>query len=178
MDPIWPERDHHRLRSDLRNHLPPPPWLSQLPLYKLGAAARSANAALGAALEPTGLSINEFAALAVVATIGPISQRGIGMRLRLDRTSTSELIKRLETRDCILRERDERDRRAWLISTTETGDRLLESAADPIALAERSFFGRLNRIEIDRLCALVESLSSLRLLKEEFQFSRGGQRVF
>lgn len=92
-------------------------------LYQLGLVhreiARHALAELGS---------QGFTALAVVAKYGPLRIGDIAERLSIDVSVASRQVAALEASGYVSREADEHDRRAWRVSATETGRRVVRES--------------------------------------------------
>lgn len=84
------------------------------------------------------VTVSEAHALMEVAR-GPLPQAELVTRLRLEKSSVSRLVGRLEQRRWLARERDPADGRAVLLQLTEEGRR----AAEQLAAARAHRFSRL-----------------------------------
>jgi DNA-binding MarR family transcriptional regulator len=80
-----------------------------------------------------------------------IDQTEIGLDLGLDRTTTADVVRRLELKKCVKRDVDPTDRRARRVFITKEGDRVLQklyprmiAASDrmlaPLSAARRKMF--------------------------------------
>src|SRR5947208_6698105 len=101
-----------------------PHTLTSRTAYLLTRAAARANAMGEHDLEPLGISPREYSVLAVLAERSPLSQTRIAAILGLDRTTILKLGASLERKRLVVRERDERDRRAYAIALTPLGDQV------------------------------------------------------
>ena len=111
-------------------------------------------------LEPLGLVIRQFAALALLGAEGPLSQQALGERIACDRTTMVELMDELESRGLTERRRNPSDRRAYAIELTEHGRSVLADAQERLGEAEEAMFAPLSPEERERLRGLL-----LRLLR-------------
>jgi DNA-binding MarR family transcriptional regulator len=136
-----------------------PRALAEYTSYSLAEAGRAATRVLEQALDPLGLGVREFGALATVVAIGPLSQQTLASRLAINRTTAGELVTDLEIEGYLYRERNPRDLRRWAIRPTDDGLHLLELAADAVADAERDHFARLSADERARLQALLDAIA-------------------
>jgi DNA-binding MarR family transcriptional regulator len=136
-----------------------PRALAEYTSYSLSEAGRAATRVLEEALDPLGLGVREFGALATLVAIGPLSQQSLASRLAIDRTTAGELVTGLEIEGYLYRERDPRDLRRWAIRPTRDALHLLELAADAVTDAERDHFARLSTVERGRLQALLDAIA-------------------
>lgn len=100
------------------------------------------------------LTPRQFAALAMIAECGEVSQNHLGRLVAMDPATTQGVVKRLAERGLVVAGPDEADRRRHVWRTTATGTRLLtratpaaEAISDetlaPLSPAERRTFLRL-----------------------------------
>lgn len=78
------------------------------------------------AFAPTGLTPRQKALLIIALQHPGASQNELAERIAIDRNSFAEMVKRLVARGLMRRERSEADARAWSLTITERGERLLE----------------------------------------------------
>lgn len=115
--------------------------------------ARRLRAATHAALAPLGLSPHQARALRIIGDSGPVRPSAIAAHLRIAPRSATEVLDALAERGWVARSADPADRRAALISLTESGR----------ALAER--VTELQRQESERLLGVLDA-DALRELGE------------
>jgi DNA-binding MarR family transcriptional regulator len=115
--------------------LPAP--LLQFPSFLLFQLARQARR-IGGAVHQDDLRMPHVTVLATIDEFGPAAQKDISRRLRIDASDLVSLLDDLEERGLVRRQRDERDRRRYLVTITESGTRVLR---DRLAT-----MGRLNDI--------------------------------
>jgi DNA-binding MarR family transcriptional regulator len=72
------------------------------------------------------LSLSEALALTELAARSPLSQRELGDRLQLEKSSVSRLVAGLERQGWLTRERDPENRRLYRCALTEHGLRVVE----------------------------------------------------
>src|SRR4029077_15306939 len=77
------------------------------------------------ALQPLGLIPPDLGILSNLDSSGPQSQRDLGHRLKIDRTTMVGRIDELEERGLVERESDPDDRRAYLINLRPAGKKAL-----------------------------------------------------
>jgi MarR family transcriptional regulator, lower aerobic nicotinate degradation pathway regulator len=117
-----------------------PAALAHWPGYLLAFVGEQATARFEAALAHHGIRSKHAAALVVVAAEGPMSQRALGRRLRIDKSPMVGLVDDLERLGLAERGRSESDRRVRTIRLTTKGRSVVRSvtqAAD--AENERTF---------------------------------------
>src|SRR3954452_2637309 len=99
----------------------------------LGRAHEAHRVLSVAALAPLGLSPKAFGALTVLDAEGPLSQRRLGERQGIDRTTAVSVVDDLERQGAVERRRDPDDRRAYSLHLTARGRRLLTRARAAVA---------------------------------------------
>jgi DNA-binding MarR family transcriptional regulator len=85
------------------------------------------------------VSVSEAHALMELGRGAPLSQRELGERLRLEKSTVSRLVSQLEARGWAVRGPDDADGRAVRVRLTERGER----AASELADARRAKFARV-----------------------------------
>jgi DNA-binding MarR family transcriptional regulator len=110
------------------------------------------------ALAPLGLSVKAVGALTVLDAEGPLTQRRLGERQGIDRTTAVAVVDELERLGAVERRRDPRDRRANALHVTASGRRLLARARTAVAAAEDAFLAPLPDAERRRLRAALRTL--------------------
>ena len=116
-----------------------PEALSARTAYMLARAAARAHAMGERDLEPLGISAREYAVLEVLAERSPLTQTRIADILALDRTTILKLGASLEHKGLVVRERDERDRRAYAVALTHAGHRIRRRALTRLVDSEERF---------------------------------------
>ncbi|MCU0633756.1 MAG: MarR family transcriptional regulator [Gemmatimonadaceae bacterium] len=111
--------------------------------YLLVESAHVVRRATAKVLAPLGVTPREFGVLDTLATDGPMTQRALGERRRVDRTSMVALIDDLEARGLVLREVDPEDRRAHAVCVTPRGRRLALEARAEVEAVEADFLAPL-----------------------------------
>ena len=111
--------------------------LDQMVCFALYAAARATNRCYVSLLKPWGLTYPQYLVLVLMWTHKSLSVKEVAEYLKLDSGTTSPLIRRLETRGFLTKERSLDDERAVVISITEAGTALREELAHiPSRVAE------------------------------------------
>lgn len=97
------------------------------PLY---ACSRAMTRAYGPLLEDAGLTYTQYITMMALWEYGPMSVRELGDRLLLDSGTLTPLLKKLEARGLVVRQRDEDDERKLVVTLTEQGQDLEAVVAD------------------------------------------------
>ncbi|MEW1797932.1 MULTISPECIES: MarR family winged helix-turn-helix transcriptional regulator [Streptomyces] len=118
------------------------------------AVARAADARVGA----LGLGVGQHLVLKMVAEVGPCSQRVLSDELRIDRTVMVGVCDGLEQAGHVRRERDPADRRAYAVTITESGRRLLARAEDAVPDFLDGTFQALSATERRQLSGILGKL--------------------
>ena len=125
-----------------------------LALYR---ASRAMTAGYRPILAELGLTYPQYLVMALLWEDGTLSVGRIGARLRLDSSTLSPLLKRLESLGLVLRRRSVTDERSVDIELTGSGSALRESArAIPAAVCEST---GLPPQDLQRLVAELRVLS-------------------
>ena len=153
-----PEKPLPSLAATRAKSVPLPSSLSVWTGYLLSRAAQQCRSYFDALVEPLGIHGRHFGVLAVLGEGKPMSQVEMGERLGIDRNTMVLLLDDLEGRGLVTRRRDPRDRRAHLVSLTDTGRDVL---AESTALAQRTndeVFAPLSVAERAQLHSLLSRL--------------------
>jgi DNA-binding MarR family transcriptional regulator len=130
--------------------------------YLLYRAAASSTAMADAALKQLGLTARQVGILTLVVERHPMTQRQLGETLGVDRTTMVALLDDLEAKGLVERQRDTRDRRAFLIQPTAKGveeqgravqelDEMASAFLHPLSEAQRRQLADLLRLLEPRL---------------------------
>lgn len=128
--------------------------------YLLGQAHFMHRSLADRALRPLGLRPKEFGALLILVKEGPMSQRALGERQRVDRTTTVAVVDELEGEDLVQRRPSAYDRRAHELHVTRKGRRVLTKALDVALRVEEDFLRPLSSEERRQFRKLLERLIS------------------
>jgi DNA-binding MarR family transcriptional regulator len=109
---------------------------------------------------PFDLTPLQFAVLDALATDGPQDQVTLGGAVALDRTTISTVIRNLEQRRLLRRDRSARDQRAKIVTINAAGKKLLQQALDAVAAAQARIVAPLDAEETRQLLALLEKLAT------------------
>ncbi len=101
----------------------------------------------------------QFAVLSSLLYDGPQDQVTLGGAAALDRTTISLVIRKLEARRLVRRERSEHDQRAKIVTITAAGKYLVHEALPAVEAAQRRILDPLETAEAAQLVALLEKLA-------------------
>jgi DNA-binding MarR family transcriptional regulator len=129
--------------------------------FALYTASRMIVRAYGPLLEPLGLTYPQYLALLVLWEHDGVSVKALGERLALDSATLTPLLKRLEQRGLVTRERDADDERVVRVHLTTEGRALKQKAKKvPVALAcKAGFEDEESFAELERLRRELHALS-------------------
>jgi DNA-binding MarR family transcriptional regulator len=128
--------------------------LIESPAFVLMQAGRLAMAWTAEALELFELSVQQFATLALIHRLGPMSQAAAADRLGISKAAMSELATSLERAGLAERRMgmfDGRKRALWI---TRSGAELLAEAADELAVVDAQFLEHIGEEVIQALAQL------------------------
>ena len=125
---------------------------------KLMRAAESVTARTHRHLSATGLTISQFAVLEALYQLGPMSQREIGQKILRSSGNITMVIDNLERNDLVKRERNEADRRFFIVHLTDKGYNLINNIFPPHAAVIAKYLGVLTATEQDTLGRLCRKL--------------------
>jgi DNA-binding MarR family transcriptional regulator len=109
-------------------------------------------------LSGLGLQTKQVGVLTMIADSGPKSQKEIGDRLEIDRTTMVSLVDGLERDELVARKPDPFDRRAFLVTLTPKGKRALGKAHEIVIATEQKFLLKLGDGERKQLLTLLTTL--------------------
>jgi DNA-binding MarR family transcriptional regulator len=124
----------------------------------LWRVTNSWQAAIRAGLAPHGLTHVQFVLLASLAWLGPdeeVTQTELAGFARTDIMMTSQVLRALEAKGLVTRERHPKDGRARIIRATEEGVALASRANRGVESIDRDFFGRLGAQRAEFTAALA-----------------------
>jgi DNA-binding MarR family transcriptional regulator len=135
-----------------------PAALSDRVGFLLAKTHLAARAAADPSLQPLGLDVRQFGALALLAGEGAMSQQALSVLQRCDRTTMVAVVDGLEAGGYVERRRNPDDRRAYALHITAAGRRALARAEKLVAEAEREFLAPLSPAEVRQLKDLLRRL--------------------
>ena len=125
---------------------------------KLMRAAESVTARTHRHLSSTGLTISQFAVLEALYQLGSLSQREIGQKILRSSGNITMVIDNLEKNGLVRRERNEADRRFFIVHLTDKGYNLINKIFPPHAAVIAEDLGALTAAEQDTLGRLCKKL--------------------
>lgn len=125
---------------------------------KLMRAAESLTARAHEHLSSAGLTISQFGVLEALHHLGPMSQKDIGSKILRSSGNITMVIDNLEKRSLVRRERDEHDRRFFIVHLTEAGNKLIRKIFPPHAAVITGEMGALTAAEQKTLGYLCKKL--------------------
>jgi DNA-binding MarR family transcriptional regulator len=123
--------------------------------YLLQLHASSVLEALEEALDPLGISARQYVLLGVAADASELSQVEIASYIGVEPTVLGKLLRDLEERGLLIRQRANEDRRRHSLSLTESGKSLFRQAEDHRAGSEQRALIHLTKTEQRTLRALL-----------------------
>ncbi|WP_395104494.1 MarR family winged helix-turn-helix transcriptional regulator [Actinomadura sp. SCN-SB] len=124
----------------------------------LARAHNTSRGAMNRALRPLGIDVRGYTMLLTLRTYGPSSQRRLIDMTGIDKSTMVRLIDELEHAGLVRRERTPQDRRAYSVTPTPEGERVLAEAREIAADVGERIFGRFRPDERDQLAALLRRL--------------------
>ena len=125
---------------------------------KLMRAAESMTTRTHEHLSSAGLTISQFGVLEALYHRGPLSQKEIGQKILRSSGNITMVIDNLEKRSLVRRERDQHDRRSFIVHLTEAGKKLIRKIFPPHAAVISSELSVLTAAEQKTLGALCKKL--------------------
>ncbi|MEV4188566.1 MarR family winged helix-turn-helix transcriptional regulator [Streptosporangium canum] len=137
-------------------------YFPQLAAERLDIALCRASAAVARAAEgqadDNGLGVGQHLVLKMLVAVGPCSQQTLSEELRIDRSVMVNLCDDLERAGHVRRERNPDDRRAYAVTVTDSGRRLLTEAETSVPEFLDRTFRALTPAERDQLTGLLGKL--------------------
>lgn len=135
----------------------PPSMRDRVP-FLLYRAAEQSHSLANDMLARVGLTARQVGILTLVTEREPMTQKALGEVLRIDRTTMVALIDDLESKGHVRRQRHPRDRRAFLVCATESGQAAKAEAIDILDEQQRRFLAPLTAAEQRQLGDLLRRL--------------------
>jgi DNA-binding MarR family transcriptional regulator len=110
------------------------------------------------ALAPLQIFPKHYGLMAVIKSKGPSTQQALGDFLKVDRTTMVLLVDDAEGKDMVIRNPHPTDRRCYLLSLSENGEKIFQQAHRLVKKAEDEFFGVLKKQEQEDLIKLLGKL--------------------
>lgn len=133
-----------------------PKEIRALDVYiKLQRAAETVMTRTTAHLADYDLSVSQFAVLEALYHLGVLSQRDLATKLLQSTGNISTVLKKMEKRGMISRERDAKDNRYMQVCITDAGEEILKRCFEPHVrgiVLELSILTADEQKELARLC--------------------------
>lgn len=126
--------------------------------YHMKRAQTVLMADMNAAIRPLGLRMITFSALAMVVDNPGIRQSQLAAALAIERPNLVLILDDLETRGLLSRDRVPSDRRAYALTPTPRGRRLLERATAAVAAHEARMLDGVAAGDIRAAVAVMEAI--------------------
>lgn len=101
----------------------------------------------------------QYIILCALEEKGPIDQITLGGYTALDRNTVAVIVRKLEERGLVTRQRNPRDRRSMQVTLTDDGIRLRHAAEPIVAEVQEEIFAPLSESERETLCKLLQTLA-------------------
>lgn len=101
----------------------------------------------------------QFAVLESLGNDGPQDQVTLGGATALDRTTITVVLRNLERRGLLRREKSSRDLRSKVVTISARGERLLRDALPSVEAAQQRILAPLDAAETVELLALLDKLA-------------------
>jgi MarR family 2-MHQ and catechol resistance regulon transcriptional repressor len=125
---------------------------------KLTRASESMTARIHGHLADAGLTVSQFGVLEALYHLGPLSQGELAKKILKSSGNITMVIDNLEKRGLVNRERNQEDRRVYVVRLTVEGRRLIGSIFPRHAakiVEEMKALTRTEQEELSRLCRKV-----------------------
>ena len=132
-----------------------PPSLTDWPGYLLNFIAEHSTERFERAVAAYGIRTKHASVLVVIDAEGPMSQRALGRRLRIDKSPMVGLLDDLERLGLAERRRTDADRRIQAVHLTDTGRGVLARVLEIAAAENDRTFGLLDDAERELLHDLL-----------------------
>lgn len=126
--------------------------------FLLNRAAARIHQMTEEALAPLEIFPKHYGLMAVIKAQGPSTQQAIGDILKTDRTTMVLLVDDAESKDIVIRNPHPTDRRCYLLSLSENGEKVYQQAHRLVKKAENEFFSVLKKPEQENLVNLLGRL--------------------
>ncbi|SLN26006.1 Transcriptional regulator SlyA [Aquimixticola soesokkakensis] len=134
--------------------------LRQFVGYNMKRAYINVSADMSATLEPFGLKIMTFSALAIVLENPDLTQTQLGGALGIERSGVVVLVDELEEADLIARNRVAGNRRSYALRATVKGQALWKKVEARVRLHEARLLANLTDDDKESLRAMLHGLGS------------------
>ncbi|MFN7056486.1 MarR family winged helix-turn-helix transcriptional regulator [Hyphomonas sp.] len=106
----------------------------------------------------TDITLRQFVLLSALSKLKSATQRELTDTIGMDRSTLSDVIRRLSSNGLILQKQSKDDARAKVVSLTDRGRETLARMSPIISQANREFFGLLSEVEMKSLAGIQARL--------------------
>lgn len=146
------------LRERLRQALPEEHFPSGNVAFLLAKCLQRAHAVSRPVLEPLGITPQQMVLMLALLEADGLAQAEIAERLGVDRTTTMQMIDRLERNGIVARRRDPQDRRVQRVYLTERALEHTAAIAPRLSALRQQFLEPLDVSEREELVRLLRKL--------------------
>ena len=132
--------------------------LSDMLAYKVAMLSSDLSESLAAVYEPYGLTMPEWRVMATLGNVTSLTSKYIAAATRLDKVKTSRALQQLESKQLIVREPSENDKRAINISLSAEGVRTYHALTPLVAKWQAD---RLENITTDEYHIFLKVINGL-----------------
>jgi len=127
--------------------------------YRLSIASNQVSNLIASLYQDRfGLSIWQWRVVAMLGASGSLTAQQVATNAAMDKMTVSRAVSGLLKRDLIVRKADQKDRRAQILSLSETGRKIHDEIA-PLAIEqEKILLAAMSKEEIERLFSVLEHL--------------------
>lgn len=133
-----------------------PPRSMGCTCMRLRKASRRVSQIYDRSLEPSGLTITQYALLAYLSSFGGISIGALAQKLVMDPTTLTRNLHPLERQGLVALKPNRNDRRSRSLHLTAAGRRVFEQAKPAWARAQRHVESAIGELETPALHAALE----------------------
>jgi len=119
-------------------------------LYAVKRVEQVVRSRLDDLLKPTGITALQYTALTVLERHDGLPAAQLARNSFVTAQSMADMVRTLEERGLIVRERNPRSRRELLIRLTDAGRQLLDDHADSVAALEERMIGNFSPRQVDQ----------------------------
>ena len=125
----------------------------------LARLGQEATARFRRSVRPLNLGAQQFIVLKQLQALGPCSQGALADALGIDYSNLAGVTGELYRRELIERNRDEADRRRYVVELTTDGRQLLADADNAVGAGEEDMLSVLGELERDQLWDLLRRIA-------------------
>ncbi len=126
--------------------------------FLISKAAQAIVANVDESLASFGITSRHYGIMIVLNQQAGLPQIAIAEKLRIDRTTMVKLVDVLEKEGFVERHRDPNDRRAYALSLSATGQKMLPKLTETVINEEKTALSKLSQDEVRTLFKLLVKL--------------------